>query len=210
MLVGAAVVSIGAAMAMGLAYGGLRLLPFVVIGGLFVFGYNLELAGGVLHNDLGFAVTWGGFPVLVGAYAQHWTLPPAAWVAAVAAVAMSLGQRSLSTPVRALRRRVTLASVRITWRDGSQREYGRAELLAPAGAGAARVRLGGRRAGRGAGARPVSPLRPVPADPRLAGTPWSSARARPAASPRWCWPGPGPTSPWWTRRPSRATRPAAT
>jgi hypothetical protein len=127
----AAVLSIGAAIAMGLAYGGLRLLPFVVIGALFVFGYNLELAGGILHSDLGFAVTWGGFPVLVGAYAQHWTLPPAAWVAAAAAVAMSLGQRSLSTPVRALRRRVTLATVRITWRDGSQREYGRADLLAP-------------------------------------------------------------------------------
>ena len=130
-LIAAAALSIGAAMAMGLAYGGLRLLPFVVIGALFVFGYNLELAGGILHTDLGFAVTWGGFPVLVGAYAQHWTLPLAAWVAAAAAVAMSLGQRSLSTPVRALRRRVTLATVRITWRDGSQREYGRAELLAP-------------------------------------------------------------------------------
>jgi hypothetical protein len=131
MLTAAAVLSIGAAMAMGLAYGGLRLLPFVVIGALFAFGYNLELAGGFLHTDLGFAITWGGFPVLVGAYAQHWTLPPAAWVAAVAAVAMSLGQRFLSTPVRALRRRVTMVSVRITWRDGSQREYGRAELLAP-------------------------------------------------------------------------------
>jgi len=130
-LIAAAVVSIGAAMAMGLAYGGLRMLPFVLIGGLFAVGYNLELAGGFLHTDLGFAVTWGGFPVLVGAYAQHWTVPPAAWVAAVAAIAMSLGQRSLSTPVRALRRRVAMASVQITWRDGTQREYGRADLLAP-------------------------------------------------------------------------------
>ena len=130
-LIAAAVLSIGAAMAGGLVYGGLRLVPFVVIGGLFVFGYNLELAGGVLHSDLGFAVTWGAFPVLVGAYAQHWTLPPAAWAAAVAAVLMSLGQRSLSTPVRAIRRRVTQVSLRVTWRDGSQREYGRAELLTP-------------------------------------------------------------------------------
>lgn len=130
-LVIAAVLSIGAAMAAGLAYGGLRLLPFVVIGGLFVFGYNLELAGGVLHSDLGFAVTWGAFPALVGAYAQHWTLPPAAWAAAVAALFMSLGQRSLSTPVRAIRRRVTQVTLRVTWRDGSQREYGRAELLSP-------------------------------------------------------------------------------
>jgi hypothetical protein len=130
-LIVAAVLSIGAAMAAGLAYGGLRLLPFVVIGGLFVFGYNLELAGGVLHSDLGFAVTWGAFPALVGAYAQHWTLPPAAWVAALAALLMSLGQRSLSTPVRAIRRRVTQVTLRVTWRDGSQREYGRAELLSP-------------------------------------------------------------------------------
>jgi hypothetical protein len=131
MLTVAAVASIAAAMAMGIGYGGLRLLPFVLLGAVFVFGYNLELAGGILHTDLGFAVTWGAFPVLVGAYAQHWTLPPAAWVAAAGATAMSLGQRSLSTPVRALRRRVTLASVQITWRDGSRREYGRAELLAP-------------------------------------------------------------------------------
>src|SRR6266480_3458420 len=85
LLIASAVISIGAAMAAGLAYGGLRLLPFVVLGGLFVFGYNLELARGVLHSDLGFAVTWGAFPVLVGAYAQHWTLPLAAWAAAAAA-----------------------------------------------------------------------------------------------------------------------------
>ena len=127
----AAAVSIGAAMVAGVACGGLRLLPFVVAGGLFVFGYNLELLGGVLHNDLGFAATWGAFPVLVGAYAQHWTLPPAAWVAAVAALLLSLGQRSLSTPARTLRRKVALASVRITYSDDSQRELGRADLLAP-------------------------------------------------------------------------------
>src|SRR6266513_1981086 len=131
LLIASAVISIGAAMAAGLAYGGLRLLPFVVLGGLFVFGYNLELARGVLHSDLGFAVTWGAFPVLVGAYAQHWTLPLAAWAAAVAALLMSLGQRSLSTPVRAIRRRVTQVTLQVTWRDGSQREYGRAERLTP-------------------------------------------------------------------------------
>jgi hypothetical protein len=130
-LIAAAVVSIAAPMAVGLAYGGLRLLPFVIAGAVFVFGYNLELLGGVFHNDMGFAATWGAFPVLVGAYAQHWTLPPAAFAAAAAAFLMSLGQRSLSTPARTLRRRVSQASVRITWRDGSQREFGRAELLAP-------------------------------------------------------------------------------
>jgi hypothetical protein len=127
----AATVSIGAAMAAGLAYGGLRLLPFVVIGGLFVVGYNLELARGLLHNDVGFAVTWGAFPVLVGAYAQHWTLPPAAFVAAAAALLISLGQRTLSTAARTLRRKAAQVAVTITWPDGSQRELGRADLLAP-------------------------------------------------------------------------------
>jgi hypothetical protein len=131
LLITAAVVSIGAAMAGGLAYGGLRLLPFILSGGIFVIGYNLELFGGVFHTDVGFATTWGAFPVMVGAYAQHWTLPPAAWVAALAALLLSLGQRALSTPARTLRRRVALASVQITWRDGSQREFGRADLLAP-------------------------------------------------------------------------------
>lgn len=130
-LIAAATISIGAAMAAGLAYGGLRLLPFVLAGGLFVTGYNLELFGGVLHTDLGFAVAWGAFPVLTGAYAQHWTLPAAAYVAAAAALLMSLGQRSLSTAARTLRRRAAAVTVTITWRDGSQRRLGRGDLLAP-------------------------------------------------------------------------------
>jgi hypothetical protein len=127
----AAVLSIGAAMAAGLVYGGLRLLPFVVAGGLFAVGYNLELLGGVLHNDLGFALTWGAFPVLVGGYTQHWTLPAPVFVAAAAALLISLGQRSLSTAARTLRRKAARVSVTITWQDGSQRQLGRADLLAP-------------------------------------------------------------------------------
>ncbi|HEY1916032.1 MAG TPA: hypothetical protein VGH27_10710 [Streptosporangiaceae bacterium] len=130
-LIAAAVLSVGAAMGAGLAYGGLRLLPFVLLGALFVVGYNLEFFGGVLHNDLGFALTWGAFPVLTGAYAQHWTLPPAAWVAAVAALFMSLAQRSLSTPARTLRRKVAKVSIVVSWRDGGQQELGRGDLLAP-------------------------------------------------------------------------------
>jgi hypothetical protein len=130
-LILAAVLSIGAAVAAGLVYGGLRLLPFVLLGVVFVLGYNLEIFGGVLHNDFGFALTWGAFPVLVGAYAQHWTLPAAAWVAAAAALLMSLAQRSLSTAARTLRRRVARVSVSITWREGGQQELGRGDLLAP-------------------------------------------------------------------------------
>ena len=66
---------------LGLVYGGWKLLPFVVVGAVLVYAYNLELFGGVLHSDVWFAVAWGAFPTLVGAYAQHWTLSLAAGVA---------------------------------------------------------------------------------------------------------------------------------
>jgi hypothetical protein len=131
LLVVTAVVSITAAMVMGLLDGGWKLVPFVVVGGVLVYGYNLELFGGILHSDVWFALAWGAFPVLVGAYAQHWTLSLAAGVAAVAAFFLSLGQRALSTPARTLRRRVTRVAVRLTFTDGSVRELGRAELLSP-------------------------------------------------------------------------------
>jgi hypothetical protein len=131
LLVATAVVSITAAMVLGLIYGGWKLLPFVVVGGVLVYGYNLELFGGRLHSDVWFALAWGAFPVLVGAYAQHWTLSLAAGVAAVAAFFLSLGQRTLSTPARMLRRQVTQVAVRLTFNDGSEQELGRAELLSP-------------------------------------------------------------------------------
>lgn len=126
-----AAVTIGAAMVMGLVYGGWKALPFVIAGGLLVTGYNLELFGGVLHSDLWFAAAWGAFPVLVGAYAQHLTLSLAAGAAAVAAFFLSLGQRALSTPARTLRRRVTGVTARITFADGSEAKLGRDDLLAP-------------------------------------------------------------------------------
>jgi hypothetical protein len=123
--------SIAAAVIMGLVFGGLRGLPFIIAGTVLVCGYNLELAGGRLHNDWWFGAAWGAFPVLVGAFAQHWTLPPAAWAMAVAAFFLSLGQRALSTPARMLRRRVTAVTVRISFTDGSNRVLGRGDLLAP-------------------------------------------------------------------------------
>ncbi len=126
-----AAAAIAIAMVMGLVDGGLRLLPFVVTGGVLVCAYNLELFGGLLHSDMWFALGWGSFPVLVGAYAQHWTLSAAAVVTAAAAFFLSLGQRALSTPARTLRRRVSGVSVRITFSDGRERQLGRADLLAP-------------------------------------------------------------------------------
>ena len=125
------IAAITAAMVLGLVFGGWKLLPFVIAGGVLVYGYNLELFRGALHSDVWFGVAWGAFPVLVGAYAQHFTLSLAAGVAAVAAFFLSMGQRALSTPARMLRRRVSGVAVRLTFTDGTQSELGRAELLAP-------------------------------------------------------------------------------
>jgi hypothetical protein len=124
-------VSIACAVVMGLVEGGLRLLPFVVVGCLLVFSYNLELFGGLMHSDVWFGLAWGSFPALVGAYAQHWTLSLSAVAVAAAAFFLSMGQRALSTPARTLRRRVSAVSVQITFTDGTQRQLGRADLLAP-------------------------------------------------------------------------------
>ena len=46
-------------------------------------------------------------------------------------VALSYGQRALSTPARTLRRRVSDVSAQITFSDGREQQLGRADLLAP-------------------------------------------------------------------------------
>jgi hypothetical protein len=94
--------------------GALVLSPWVAVWGavglLLAVGYPLEVPGW-LHSDLGFALSWGGFPVLVGYWAQTETITlPAVLLAAVATV-VSLTQRSLSTPARFVRRRTAGASV---------------------------------------------------------------------------------------------------
>lgn len=92
----AAAIGVGAAVAWG--YG---LIVFIVVGAILVPAYNLELA---LHNDLGFALAWGAFPALTGYFVEAQTLRLEAIGVAIYAVALSLAQRALSTPVRRARR----------------------------------------------------------------------------------------------------------
>lgn len=94
------------------------LAVFIAAGTFLVVAYNLELAGGAFHSDLWFALAWGGFPALTGAFAQDGTLSLAAVLVAAACVAISAAQRVLSTPVRRLRRRVEAVEGTITLRDG--------------------------------------------------------------------------------------------
>jgi hypothetical protein len=95
-LAGAVAIGIGAAQAWGWG-----LLAFVAVGAVVVPAYNLELA---LHNDWGFALTWGAFPVLTGYFVEAQTIRIEAVAAAVFACTLSLAQRALSTPVRRARR----------------------------------------------------------------------------------------------------------
>jgi hypothetical protein len=107
----------------------------IPVGALLVVGYNLELAGGQLHNDHAFAWGWGGFPVAVGYVAQSpgltWSSLAAAGAATLAGVGTSYAQRRLSTPARELRRRTNDVTGAITHADGRIDPLDRAALLAP-------------------------------------------------------------------------------
>lgn len=81
-------------------------------GVLLAAAYALEWSRWV-HSTVGFALAWGGFPVLVGYWAQTESLSLAAVVVAAAAIALSMAQQALSTPARHVRRRVTGATVEI-------------------------------------------------------------------------------------------------
>lgn len=87
-------------------------LGWGAVGVVLAAAYSLEWSRWV-HSDLGFAVSWAAFPVLVGYWAQTESIGPAAVVVAAGATAFALAQRRLSTPARHLRRRVDAAQARI-------------------------------------------------------------------------------------------------
>jgi hypothetical protein len=132
----ATVATVGLIGAVGLGIAGVvqvgwALVPFLVIGPVLVIGYNFELFGGVIHNDIGFAASWGAFPVLTAFVAQTGRLALAPVLAALGAFALSAAQRALSTPARLLRRRTDQVSGTIALSDGGMVPVSRAFLLAP-------------------------------------------------------------------------------
>jgi hypothetical protein len=96
------------------------LLAFVAFGVFIVPAYNLELAGGLFHNDLWFALAWGAFPALTAYFAAAETLRAEAVLAAGYAALLSHAQRVLSTPVRSVRRRVRAVSGEVGYADGTR------------------------------------------------------------------------------------------
>jgi hypothetical protein len=133
-LVAVTVVGLAAAVALGIAgvfRVGWALVPFLVVGPLLVVAYNFELFGGVIHNDVGFALAWGSFPVLVGYVAQTDRLAVSPVIAAAAAFALSAAQRQLSTRARLIRRRSTAVEGQVTLASGDVMPIDERMLLAP-------------------------------------------------------------------------------
>lgn len=107
------------------------LVPLVVLGGLAVPAYNLELAGGRFHSDWAFALAWGALPAFTGYFAQTLTVRPAGVLVAAACCLASVAQRRLSTPARQLRRRTTRVAGEQQLEDGTVVRLDRVRLAAP-------------------------------------------------------------------------------
>lgn len=130
-LVSLAAASLAAAVAIGIGAAlawTLWLLPFVAAGAFLVPAYALELGRGRFHTGLWFGLAWGAFPVLVAYLAAAETLRPEAFLAAAFALLASLAQRSLSTQVRTVRRRVEHVSGTLRYRDGREEPLETADL----------------------------------------------------------------------------------
>lgn len=134
LLSSAAAVGLSGAVAIGfvgITRVGFGLLAFIVVGAFFVLAYDLELFGGLVHTDWGFALSWGAFPVLTSAYAQASSISWPAIILAFAAAMSSAAQRNLSNPVRMIRRRVTSVEGEIRFADGTVRPIDSNFLLVP-------------------------------------------------------------------------------
>ena len=106
---------------------GLWFLGLVAIGAALVVLYAFEVP--VVHSDLGFALAWGGFPVLAAAAATG--APPIATAAgAIGASLLSLAQRRLSTPVRQIRRKAVEVRGEVRYADGSIEKLDASRLIA--------------------------------------------------------------------------------
>ncbi len=107
-LVSLAVVSLVGAVALGVVAGMLEsrwMFAFVAFGGFIVVFYNLGLWHNRFHTDLWFAFSWGAFPVLTSYWVNASRLDLAVVLLSVGCLFLTLAQRTLSTPVRTIRRK---------------------------------------------------------------------------------------------------------
>jgi hypothetical protein len=116
---------------LGVVRDGWVLVPFIVVGPLLVVAYNAELFGGIVHTDAGFALAWGAFPVLTAYVAEAKTLAVAPVLAAAGAFALSAAQRSLSTPARIMRRKISYVEGTVHFSDGTTGAIDQKALIKP-------------------------------------------------------------------------------
>jgi hypothetical protein len=109
----------------------LTLIPFVLAGVFIVLAYNLEWFSGRFHTTLWLALSWGAFPVLTAYWVNALEVRASALVAAGGCAMLLVTQRSLSTPVRELRRRTVSLTGRQQLADGSIVPLDAARLAAP-------------------------------------------------------------------------------
>ena len=108
----------------------------MLVGGFFVVVYNLELFGGRFHTDFWLAFAWAAFPALTSWWVNTLTLSSLkADVAGVLVAAGCFGlvsvQRTLSTPVRRLRRRTVSLTGEQRLDDGAVIPLTIAEISGP-------------------------------------------------------------------------------
>lgn len=125
-LTGAAAIGVIGALTVSLS-----LIPFVLAGVFIVVAYNLEWFGGRFHTTFWLGASWGVFPVVTSYWANALELRPEAVLAACGCASLLVAQRSLSTPVRELRRRTVSLAGEQRLADGSVVALDAARLAAP-------------------------------------------------------------------------------
>jgi hypothetical protein len=138
-LIALAATSLAGAMGIGIASCiviSLTLIPFVLVGGFFVVAYNLELFGGRFHTAFWLAFAWAAFPALTSWWVN--TLSFGSLKVDVAGLLVAAGcfglvsvQRTLSTPVRRLRRKTVSLAGEQRLDDGTVIQLTAEELSGP-------------------------------------------------------------------------------
>jgi len=105
------------------------ILAFMVVGVFAVLAYNLELFDGALHGDIQFGLLWGAFPFLTANWVMTESFNVASLIGGAACFALAMVQRSLSNPVRSLRRDVKTVDGSIVYNDGRTSELSRSDLI---------------------------------------------------------------------------------
>lgn len=131
-LVSLAAVSLAGAVALGVL-AGIResqwIFAFVAFGGFIVTFYNLGLWHNRFHTDFWFAFSWGAFPVLTSYWVNASRFDVAVVLVAVGCFFLTLAQRTLSTPVRTIRRKALVVEGHIDLADGERINLDREKII---------------------------------------------------------------------------------